>query len=153
MQAIEADAAELFRGTGLIDLDDMDLFGAEAHRDAIDTGLSFIAEVEDIPAGFVIGEVYGADGCLHELDVSLAHQRMGIGARLVETFCTHCKALGLRSVYLSTFRELAWNAPFYARLGFEAVSRDAYLPWMKTIEAEQARSLDISKRVFMRRCL
>ncbi len=153
LQALEIAAAELFRGTGLIEMDAMDIVDRDAHRKAVDSGMSLLAEADGVPAGFVLGEVMGRDACLHELDVDPAHQRKGIGAALVEAFCAHCAAEGLASVYLSTFRDVAWNAPFYARLGFREIRKDDYLPWMREIEARQAKSLDISKRLFMRRVL
>lgn len=153
LQALEIAAAELFRGTGLIDVDAMDIVDSDEHRKAIECGMSLLAVADGIPAGFVLGEVIGPDACLHELDVDPAHQRKGIGAALVEAFCAHCATEGLGSVHLSTFRDVAWNAPFYVRLGFEEVRRGDYLPWMREIEARQAQSLDISKRLFMRRLL
>ncbi len=153
LQAIEIAAAELFRGTGLIDLTDEDSVDADEHHKAIHSGMSFVAEADGTPAGFVLGHAIGQDAYLHELDVDPAHQRKGIGAGLIEAFCAHCARKDLTSVYLSTFRDVPWNAPFYARLGFEEVAKDDYLPWMREIEAQQAEFLDISKRLFMRRVL
>ncbi len=153
LQALEIAAAELFRGTGLVDVDAMDIVDRDAHCKAIDSGMSLLAVADGVPAGFVLGEIIGSDACLHELDVDPAHQRKGIGAALVDAFCAHCATKSMASVYLSTFRDVAWNAPFYARLGFEEVRKDDYLPWMRRIEARQAQSLDISKRLFMRRVL
>jgi hypothetical protein len=55
------------------------------------------------------------DGCAHieQVSVRLSHARRGIGAALID----HLGA----SVTLTTFREVPWNAPYYARLGFEVV--------------------------------
>lgn len=153
MQLIETRAAELFRGTGLIDLDDMDIHTTQHHQAAIEDGMSFLAELDGVPVGFVVGETDGDAAYLHELDVDPSGQRKGVGAKLVEAFCAHCKSENLNTVYLSTFRDVAWNAPFYARLGFHELPRADYLPRMIEIEAAQAASLDISKRLFMCRDL
>jgi len=150
MHEIETSAGELFEGWGLIALDDMAVVAVTDHIAAIEVQLSFIAEVDGRAAGFVMGEMYGPDAYLHELDVDAAYQRRGAGALLVRAFVEAARAKGAAAVYLSTFRDPPWNAPFYARMGFREIARSEYLPWMTAIETEQAAFLDISKRVFMR---
>jgi GNAT superfamily N-acetyltransferase len=153
MQQIEQDAATLFAGLGLIDIGEMATAGISDHCDAIDDGLSLVAETEGRIAGFVIGSRQNADIYLHELDVGRDYQRRGIGAMLVRGFIDLAQAHGAPAVYLSTFRDPPWNAPFYRKLGFEEVPRTSYLPWMAEIERRQAEFLDIDTRVFMRLAL
>jgi predicted N-acetyltransferase YhbS len=149
MQEIERDAAELFRGSPLIDITNMAVVAMSDHIGSIEAQLSIIAEVDGRVAGFVMGEMQGADAYLHELDVSTAYQRRGAGAALVRAFVDAARAKGAAVVYLSTFRDPPWNAPFYARMGFRGIQRADYLPWMAAIETEQAKILDIATRVFM----
>jgi GNAT superfamily N-acetyltransferase len=151
MQQIERSAAELFRDSPLIDLENMAAVAINDHLAAIEAGLSFMADVDGRGAGFVMGEMHGSDAYLHELDVDSAFQRQGIGAGLVRAFVDAAKAKGAHAVYLSTFRDPPWNAPFYGRMGFREVARDDYLPWMVNLEAQQAEFLDLTTRVFMRR--
>lgn len=150
MHEIEDSAGELFEGWDLIALDTMALVAVTDHLAAIEAGLSFIAEVDGRAAGFIMGDMHGADAYLHELDVDTAYQQKGAGAALVKAFIAAAKRQSAGAVYLSTFRAPPWNAPFYARLGFSEVARGDYLPWMTAIEAEQAKLLDINTRVFMR---
>lgn len=150
MQQIERDAATLFAGLDLIDINEMATASISDHCNAIDEGLSLVAETDGRVAGFVIGDRYGADVYLHELDVGRDYQRRGIGAVLVRAFIDLARAHGGPIIYLSTFRDPAWNAPFYRKLGFEDVPRTDYLPWMTEIERRQAEFLDISTRVFMK---
>jgi GNAT superfamily N-acetyltransferase len=150
MQQIEQDAATLFAGLGLIDIDEMATASISDHCRSIDEGLSLVAEAEGRVAGFVIGSRYGEDVYLHELDVARDYQRRGIGAVLVQAFLDLARAHGAPRVYLSTFREPPWNAPFYRGLGFRDVPRTDYLPWMTEIERRQAEFLDIATRVFMK---
>lgn len=150
MHQIEDDAGELFAGLGLIDIEDMALVSIGDHGQAIDAGLSLIAELDGRAAGFAMGSRYGADVYLHELDVDRAHQKRGVGAALVRGFIALARARGAGAVYLSTFRDPPWNAPFYRKMGFRDVARGDYLPWMIAIETEQAKFLDIATRVFMR---
>lgn len=60
------------------------------------------------------------DGFLHlaELSVDPDHGRIGIGAALVEAVAALADRRGLPGVTLTTFRDIPFNAPFYARLGF-----------------------------------
>ena len=55
---------------------------------------------------------------------------------------------------LSTFADVAWNAPFYARLGFEILPQEALTAALLAIQTEEtAVGLDIRPRVFMRKTL
>jgi GNAT superfamily N-acetyltransferase len=150
MQEIEDDAGESFDAWGLVDFDDLAVVSIGEHAESIEAGLSFIAEVDGRSAGFVMGVMHEADAYLHELDVERAHQRKGFGALLVRAFADAARAKGARAVYLSTFRDPPWNAPFYGRLGFSEVARADYFDWMREIENQQAEFLDISTRAFMR---
>lgn len=147
---IERAAAELFRDTGLIDIDRMGVVSLTDHIASIEAGLSFVGVVEGRIAGFAMAEQQDADLYLHELDVDPAFQRRGLGAQLVRTIIAVARERGARDVYLATFRDPPWNAPFYRKLGFEDVDRGRYLPWMSALEESQATFLDLSTRVFMK---
>ncbi|HEX5008303.1 MAG TPA: GNAT family N-acetyltransferase [Hyphomonadaceae bacterium] len=153
MQQIEQDAATLFAGLDLIDITEMATASIGDHCHAIDEGLSLVAEVDGRIAGFVIGNRYGADVYLHELDVGRDYQQKGVGAALVRGFIDVAQKQGAPWIYLSTFRAPPWNAPFYRKLGFADVPRTDYLPWMAEIEHRQAEFLDITTRVFMKLAL
>lgn len=150
LQEIERAAAELFRGSTLIDVDAMAVIAMGDHIVSIDEGMSLVAEDGRRIAGFIMGEMHDDDAYLRELDVDPAFQKRGVGAKLVNAFADTAKAKGAKNVYLSTFRTPPWNAPFYRKLGFVDVAEADYLPWMSAIAAEQAVFLDMSTRVFMR---
>lgn len=86
----------------------------------------------------VIGEV------LHivELAVAKDFQRRGLGRALLDFAIDAARARGLRAITLTTFRHVAWNAPFYARYGF-IVLREAEIDmWLRQmLLAEEARGL------------
>ncbi len=150
LQDVERAAAELFRGTGLIDVDRMGVVSLTDHIASIEAGLSFVCEVDGRIAGFAMGEWQDGDVYLHELDVDPAFQKRGIGAALVRAFIQAAKAKGAAAIYLATFRDPPWNAPFYRKLGFRDVPRADYLPWMTAMEESQAAFLDLATRVFMK---
>lgn len=53
-------------------------------------------------------------------------------------------------VTLTTFAEVAWNAPLYRRYGFTEVPPDQQPPWLAKIRADEVRDgLDRWPRVAM----
>jgi GNAT superfamily N-acetyltransferase len=92
---------------------------AEDHRARIAGGTVWIAE--DGAArlvGFLNAEVTGDALHIWELAVRREAQQQGVGARLLGAAIDHARTAGLRAVTLTTFRDVPWNAPFYARNGF-----------------------------------
>ncbi|WP_427196552.1 GNAT family N-acetyltransferase [Morganella morganii] len=75
---------------------------------------------------------------IDELSVSAAHQRQGLGRQLIERVQNVAIARGCASVTLTTFRDVAWNRPYYEHLGFEVcdVSRAPALEAVMLKEAE-----------------
>ncbi len=53
---------------------------------------------------------------------------------------------------LTTYRDVPWNAPYYARLGFEVVADEDLGPGLRAVrELEVERGLDRWPRVVMTR--
>jgi GNAT superfamily N-acetyltransferase len=103
------------------------------------------------PIGFVIAQRWGDDGYVHELDVEEAYGRRGVGRRLLARVAEWARAEGARSLLLSTFSDVPWNAPFYARLGFAVVPPEAYTTAMLALrESEAAAGMPLTSRVIMR---
>ena len=114
-------------------------------------GRLWVALADDVPVGFAHVEVLDADTAhLEEIDVHPDHGRRGLGARLVMHVCRWAADAGYRSVTLTTFRDVPWNMPFYARLGFEIVVAEDLPPVLRAIvEDETRRGLDPLSRVVM----
>lgn len=51
----------------------------------------------------------------------------------------HARAKGLLAITLTTFKNVPWNAPFYARLGFEQLPEATLAPRLAAILAEEYR--------------
>jgi predicted N-acetyltransferase YhbS len=112
-----------------------------------DGGLIVAVEGETV-AGFVMFRPVEARAYVEQLDVLPAFAGRRIGAALLDAAADQARAAGLAGLSLSTFREIPWNAPYYRRLGFVAVT--ALTPGMAEIrEAHRARGLDEDARVFM----
>ena len=68
------------------------------------------------------------------------------------TVCDWARDAGYEAVTLNTARDVAWNMPFYERLGFEEVLPSDWTPAIRAVfEAETSRGLDPTRRLVMRR--
>ena len=106
----------------------------------------------DAPLGFLSAEV--ADDRLHlqELSVRRECQQRGIGRALVEQAARWAQDRGLAALTLTTFRDVAWNGPFYQRLGFEVLAPSEVGPDLALILADETRrGLPSERRCAMRR--
>ena len=91
---------------------------------------------------------------LNELDVDPDFGRQGIGRRLVLAACDWARAHECDRITLSTFRDIPWNAPFYAGLGFETIPDSELTPSLRQLRSKEAsQGLDPTRRVMMFRSL
>jgi GNAT superfamily N-acetyltransferase len=103
------------------------------------------------PVGFAAATLLDGSAHLHELDVLPDHARRGLGRALVQEVTDWAQASGFAGVTLTTFRDLRWNAPFYASLGFEQLPVAALGPELgNALREEVERGLDPELRVAMR---
>jgi GNAT superfamily N-acetyltransferase len=89
---------------------------------------------------------------LQEMDVDPRHGRRGIGTALLRAACDWARGAGHGEVTLTTFRDVPWNMPFYAKAGFEELPAGDMCPALRAVvAAETRRGLDPGRRVAMRR--
>ncbi|MEL7198348.1 MAG: GNAT family N-acetyltransferase [Pseudomonadota bacterium] len=123
MPTIERAAASLFADDpDLGDLDPDDTWTPDELRGLIRKGHCLVAHVGDQMAAFLASQPFQRELHIWEMDVLPQFQRRGIGAGLVRAAMIDARNSGFQALTLTTFRDLAWNAPFYARLGFEEVT-------------------------------
>jgi len=123
LPAIERAAARMFlTSSGLEDLDPDDVWSSQDLARLIRKGHSLVAHVGDRIAGFLASQPFQRELHIWEMDVHPCFQRRGIGAGLLRASQIDARNSGFRAMTLTTFRDLAWNAPFYERLGFEEVT-------------------------------
>ena len=127
----------------------------EDHEEAQRHGLLWAALFDDAPVGFAhVDLLEPGSAHLEELDVHPDHGRRGLGTRLVMVVCQWAASEGFLTVTLTTYRDVSWNMPFYARLGFEEIPPADISPALVSrMEDEARRGVDPAKRVAMqRRC-
>lgn len=148
---IERSAGEAFRAVdSLAWLADGEDHPAATHLAHIEAETSWVA-VDEVPIGFLIGDVAGDTFHIVELSVRLDRQRSGIGSALLTHVIDWARAQGLRAVTLTTFRDVAWNAPFYRRIGFREIAwLDLARHASRWLEREAALGLPKERRCAMR---
>lgn len=139
---IERSAAELFRSDpDLAWIADDKVQCVETHLGFIATGTAWVAlGLDDSPVAFLNAEAIS--GCLHiwEMSVHTDHQRHGLGSKLIAAAKQHALEQGYRALTLTTFRNVAWNESFYARLGFEVIEHEQLPYELKKILANEAEA-------------
>lgn len=145
LRAVEVASGELFRSVGMDDVADDEPMWLDDWERYVDA--TWVYEIDGAVVGFAMCEPLGDALHLEQLSVDPAHGRRGIGAELVAHVCA---VAGDRPVTLTTFRHVAWNMPFYERLGFVEVVDPSPALRARFVE-EAAAGLDPATRVMMRR--
>jgi GNAT superfamily N-acetyltransferase len=153
LPAIERAAARLFPPDVLPPALRDDAVPVEEHAAAQAAGRLWVAlSPEGRPVGFALVHAAGDAAFLAELDVHPEHGRRGLGRALVGAVVAGARAAGLARVTLTTFAHVAWNAPFYERLGFRRLTADELSPGLARALRHEAAS-GLRNRVAMERRL
>jgi GNAT superfamily N-acetyltransferase len=156
---IERAAAVLFLDTPYAFLANDEPLSLDFVRQRFQVGQVWVAvDRQDVVVGFAITREVDDTIYLQEMDVAPAHGRRGLGAALVKIVCDWAKIQGYGAIWLSTFRDLPWNAPFYAKLGFQILDESELLVlhrkgfangFQQIRQQELADGLPIAARVIM----
>ncbi len=155
LRQIEAAAARRFRGSRYPEVARMaptELAVLEGLEE--DEGLRVAEDADGRLLGFALfmpldGELY-----LGELNVLPEAAGHRIGARLIDAVEEIAAARGCRWLLLTTFRDVPWNAPYYARLGFAEVPQAEMGEGLRAqLAAQAARGLQPASRLAMRRAV
>ena len=155
LRSIEKASGALFADIGMHSIAEATPMPAATVAGLAAAGRVWVAvDGDDRPVGWAAVELVDGHAHLEQLSVLPSHGRRGFGAALVEHVCGWAAAEGHDAVTLTTFREVAWNAPFYERLGFRALTEDELTPALRAVRAHEAElGLDPDIRAVMRRDL
>jgi GNAT superfamily N-acetyltransferase len=153
---IERAAGESFRALpDLAWIASDDVLSVARHLELIATGTCWVAaDDRGQLLGFLSAELTGDALHIWEMSVRPAAQGQGIGRALIEAAIAFAKRRALHAVTLTTFRDVPWNAPFYARCGFallEPAQTDARLSAI--LADEIAHGLPGDRRCAMRHAI
>ena len=149
---VERSAGQMFAGAGMPNIAAHAPTPLEDLKEHQAEGLILIAlEGSDI-VGFATLNVLGDHAHLDQMAVAREHGRHGHGTRLLEAACELARQRGYDTITLTTFRDIPWNAPFYAQRGFKVIPEDDLSPELRAQrDLEQTYGLDPELRVVMRR--
>lgn len=148
LREIERAAGARFRDIGMQAIADSEPTAAFILGDRANHGRLLVARHD---VGGIVGFLIWSpkDGLAHieEISVDPAHAGHRLAARMIDRMCADVRADFAR-VSLATFRDVPWNAPYYAKLGFVEMQLspgpDHDETWRR-----QAMHLDMSGRLFM----
>lgn len=112
------------------------------------------ADDNDVPAAYLIADIVDDGLHIEQVSVHPRAARRGIGRMLLEHAAAYAADQGLRAVTLTTFAQVPWNAPYYARCGFRVLDDGELTPGLRAVrDREIALGLHRWPRVSMRRDL
>ena len=113
--------------------------------------MSWVVLAGDCPVGFLLAEAQDDSLFITEISLHLAWQGQGLGRRLIDFVATVAKERGFTSLTLTTFRQVSWNAPWYAQMGFEILPEAALTAALRQKRQEEsAHGLAYESRCAMR---
>lgn len=151
LRGIEVAAGERFRDVGLHAVADDEPWSADEYRALLEAGRIWVAEADGVPVGYVAATDLGGHVHLDQLSVRPEHGGRGLGSALVEVVVGWARSQGATSVTLTTFRDVAWNGPWYERRGFVVDPDAAADPGLEAVAAWEAEHDFGEPRVWMRR--
>lgn len=151
--AVERDASLLFAAE-LPSIAADDSIDVVAVRSAMSIGRVVVAVSDDAVVGYAWWSVVDGDAHLEQVSITGSVSGRGVGRRLIDRIAEDAGRAGFDELTLTTFRDLAWNAPLYGRYGFTVIDEPDLAPELQArrkLEAELG--LDIVPRVAMRRVI
>lgn len=155
LQTVEILAGEAFRALGMDSIADDDPPALDELRRNADAGRAWVAvDAMDNPIAYILLDEMDGAAHIAQVTVHPKHARQGIGKNLIEEAGQWAARHGLSELSLTTFRNVPWNAPYYARLGFIESPESSWSEELRRrVQAEALQGLGAWPRVVMRRNL
>lgn len=153
LRAVERDAGRAFAAIGMPEVAADEPRSVGELESLVSAGRAWVAaDGSDRPVAYLLSGV--VDGCAHveQVSVAPAHARRGLGAALIDHLDADAAAQNQPALTLTTFRDVPWNAPYYARLGFVVLDRAEQGHELRALIEREAGSIPSdAARVAMRR--
>lgn len=154
LRDVEIDAGQIFREVGLGTIADGDPPEESALAAHVRDGTAWTAELDAVLVGYAIASAVDGEGHLDQVSVRRTAAGRGIGHLLIDAVCRWAVGEGYEALTLTTFSDVPWNGPYYARLGFDVLPAPKWGPELVAIrERERLAGIDVAPRVAMRLAL
>ena len=123
----------------------------EAARRYCTEGRILVAEVDGRVVAYLGWHLEADPDYLGISQVSVLPEfgRLGIGTALIRRAIDTAIAGGASHVVLATFSDVAWNEPWYLRLGFRSLAPFEWTDWMREVVESQHGKVPWDHRVWM----
>ena len=134
--AVDDDACALHAGVGLVFPHGSAHPYAQAEvagwTRSVEQGLAEVAvPADDVPIGIAIYAWVDGEPYLDQLSVRCAWMGRGVGRRLLRASMAWAARAGGARLWLTTYRHVDWNRPFYEREGFRVCDEDRCGPGLR----------------------
>jgi GNAT superfamily N-acetyltransferase len=155
LRDIERAAGALFAGIGMREIADDEPLSLEELARYQTGGRAWVADDDaGAAAAYLIADLVDGDVHVEQVSVHPRAARQGVGRALLDHADGYAAARGAGALTLTTFAEVPWNAPYYARCGFRVIPDADLSPALSAIrDREIAHGLHRWPRVTMRRPL
>ena len=155
MRRIEVAAGKVFTTVGMDAVAGDEALPAEELLEYQRDGRAWVATDEaDRPVAYLIAKWVDGNVHVEQVSVDPAYAGRRIGAALIEQVAGWAAERNAPALTLTTFAEVAWNGPYYERLGFRVLPTVELTPGLIEIRVEEAaHGLDRWQRLCMRRDL
>jgi ribosomal protein S18 acetylase RimI-like enzyme len=148
--AVEVEAGQLFHTVGMSEVagDVPDVADLGKH---LQSQQLWVTEVGSVVAGYIAAEVLDGNAHIAQVSVAPPYGRRGLGRRMIGLVESWGRAAGRPATTLTTFRDVPWNGPYYARLGYAILPAERIGPELRrTMEHEATLpGIDASRRCAM----
>lgn len=150
LREIERVAGARFRDIGMADIASGEPTPEPILEDrARNSQLLVARDASGAAVGFLIWSPKDDMAYIEEVSVHPDHAGHRLASRLIDRVNADLRGK-FPALTLATFRDVAWNAPYYAKLGFKEVANDKLGPeHAESWQHQAANGLDMAKRLFM----
>lgn len=155
MRDIEVAAGEVFRTIGMGAIADDAPPSLEALAIYQQDARAWVGtDSGDEAVAYILVDVVEPCAHIEQVTVHPLYARQALGRRLIDEAALWAAARGLKGMTLTTFENVPWNAPYYARLGFRPVPEYQWSDGLRQIvQSERAHGLGAWPRVIMKKDL
>jgi GNAT superfamily N-acetyltransferase len=155
MVEIERAAGRMFAAVGMDFVAEDDPGSPEELMEYVHDGRAWVIDGPDGgPVAYLIAEWVDGNVHVEQVSVDPAFAGRKLGAALVDHVADWAREHGSPALTLTTYVEVAWNGPYYERLGFRPLKDAELTPGLVAIRIKEAEhGLDRWPRMAMRRSL